>query len=206
MLHRVTLLLATLGILSAASAQAVAQTTPSPSPAKPGTTFQLRAKAPEPGKWDVKRDEKAARTIYDCKPLACPDRIRVVITAARSPTRNPDPKALEKLAQVDLPKAARAANAAREIMSDGAEKVETLLSETTQFHGYPGVINETKYSRPGADVFKSTALIFAGPALIRVEATSPDQALVKKTLADFIALMEFDENAPSPKKPSTNAI
>src|SRR5688572_9075783 len=95
--------------------------------------------------------------------------------------------------------------AARELLSAACEQVETLVSETTKFHGYPAVINETKYSRPGADVFRSTALIFAGPALIRVEATSPDQALVKKTLADFIALMEFTENAPAPKKPNTNA-
>jgi hypothetical protein len=129
--------------------------------------------------------------------------VRVVISAGKSPTRDPDPQALEKLAKVDLPKAARAASAAREIMSDGVEKVETLSSETAKFHGYPAVLNETKYSRASSTVYKGTAIIFAGPAMIRIESTSPDQALMKKSLDDFIRVMEFDQNAPTPapKKP-----
>jgi hypothetical protein len=125
-----------------------------------------------------------------------------VLSAGRSPTRNPDPQALEKLAKVDLPKAARAASAAREIMSDGAEKVETIVSETAQFHGYPSVVNETKYSRPNATTYKGTVIIFAGPAMIRVEATSPDQALMKKSLEDFIRVMEFEQGPPATKKPA----
>jgi len=188
-----------------AADRAAAQTDDKTAPAKPGT-FQLRAKAPEADKWNAQRDPKNPRTVYDCKPLACADKIRVTISAGRSPTRNPDPQALEKLAKVDLPKAARATNASREIMSDGAEKVETLLSETTKFHGYPAVINETRYSRPNATVYKGTAIIFAGPAMVRVEAVSPDQALMKKSLDDFIRVMEFDQNAPAPKKPAGNAV
>jgi hypothetical protein len=175
--------------------------TPAPAPAKPGT-FQLRAKAPEADKWIARRDGKEPRTVYDCKPLACADKIRVIITAGRSPTRNPDPQALEKLAKVDLPKAALAANAAREIMSDGAEKVETIVSETTKYHGYPSVINETKYSRSNSAVYKGIAIIFAGPAMIRVEASSPDQALMKKTLDDFIRVMEIEQSPAAPKKPA----
>jgi hypothetical protein len=184
---------------------AATQTNPTPAPAKPGT-FQLRAKAPEPDKWNARRDGKEARTVYDCKPLACADQIRVIISAGRSPTRNPDPQALEKLAKVDLPKAALAANAAREIMSDGAEKVETITSETTEFHGYPSVLNETKYSRSNSAVYKGTAIIFAGPAMIRVEATSPDQALMKKTLSDFIRVMEFEQGPRAPKKPAGTTL
>jgi hypothetical protein len=188
-----------------AASHAAAQSSPSPTPAKPGT-FQLRAKAPEPGKWNVQRDGKSTSTIYDCKPLACADKVRVVLTASRSPTRNPDPQALEKLAKIDLPKAARAASAAREIMSDGAEKVETVVSETAQFHGYPSVVNETKYSRPNSTTYKGTVIIFAGPAMIRVEATSPDQALMKKSLADFIRVMEFEQGPPAPKKPAGTTL
>jgi hypothetical protein len=194
-------LLAALTCTVLAAGHAAAQTSPTPAPTKPGT-FQLRAKAPEPDKWIAKRDGKEPRTVYDCKPLACADKIRVVISAGRSPTRNPDPQALEKLAKVDLPKAALAANAAREIMSDGAEKVETIVSETTKFHGFPSVINETKYSRSSSAVYKGTAIIFAGPAMIRVEATSPDRALMKKTLDDFIRVMEFEQGPPAPKKPA----
>lgn len=206
MSHRLPLRLASVAALacSLSAAPAPAQTDEKAAP-KSGT-FQLRAKAPEKDKWTAKRDGNNPRTIYDCKPLACADRVRVTISASKSPTRNPDPQALEKLAKVDLPKAARAANAAREIMSDGAETVETVLSETTKFHGYPAVINETKYSKTNSAVYRGTVLIFAGPAMIRVEATSPDQALMKKSLDDFIRVMEFEQGAPTPKKPFGNVI
>lgn len=201
MLHRFAFLLASLVI---AAGPATAQSEEK-APTKSGT-FQLRAKAPEKDKWTARRDGNNPRTIYDCKPLACADRVRVTISAGKSPTRNPDPQALEKLAKVDLPKAASAANAAREIMSDGAEKVETLISETTKYHGYPAVINETRYSKTSSAIYRGTVLIFAGPAMIRVEATSPDQALMKKSLEDFIRVMEFEQGTPAPKKPSGNVI
>ena len=201
MLHRFAFLLASLVI---AAGPATAQS--EEKAATKSGTFQLRAKAPEKDKWTARRDGNNPRTIYDCKPLACADRVRVTISAGKSPTRNPDPQALEKLAKVDLPKAASAANAAREIMSDGAEKVETLISETTKYHGYPAVINETRYSKTSSAIYRGTVLIFAGPAMIRVEATSPDQALMKKSLEDFIRVMEFDQGAPAPKKPSGNVI
>lgn len=197
-----------LATLLALAGPVAAQTPGKAAPSKPGTTFQLRAKPPEPDKWVAKRDGNNPRTHYDCKPLACADKVRVTISAGKSPTRNPDPQALEKLAKVDLPKAARAANAAREIMSDGAESIETVVSETTKLHGYPAVVNETRYSKPNATTFRGTVIIFAGPAMIRVEATSPNQALMKKSLDDFIRVMEFDQNAPAPapKKPGGNTI
>jgi hypothetical protein len=170
-------------------------------PLAPGT-IRLKVRPPEPAKWNVQRDTKTARTLYSCKPLACPDTLRVAVSAARSPTRTPDPQALEKLATVDLPKAARAASAAREIMSDGAEKIETVVSETANLHGYPAVRNLTKYSRASTVVFKATTLIFAGPAAIKIEATSPVESLVRETMEAFIAGMQFEEGPPAVKKPS----
>jgi hypothetical protein len=193
--------------LIAFAGPAAAQTSDKAAPAKPQTTFQFRVKPPEADKWLARRDGDKARTHYDCKPLACADKVRVTISAGKSPTRNPDPQALEKLAKVDLPKAARAAHAAREIMSDGAESIETTVSETTKLHGYPAVVNETKYSKSNSTTYRGTVIIFAGPAMIRVEATSPSQALMKKSLDDFIRVMEFDQNAPVPaKKPGGNTI
>jgi hypothetical protein len=180
---------------------ASAQSPESAEPLKPGT-FRLKVRPPEPAKWNVQRDGKTARTHYTCKPLACPDNLRVTVSATRSPTRTPNQEALEKLATVDLPKAARAANAAREIISDGAEKVETVVSETANYHGYPAVNNLTKYSKADSVVFRGTALIFAGPAMIRVEVTSPVEGLVKESMAGFIAGMQFEEGPAAPKKPT----
>jgi hypothetical protein len=174
-------------------------------PLKPGA-FRLKLRPPEPAKWTVQRDSKTAKTHYTCKPLACPDNLRVSISASRSPTRNPNPEALEKLATVDLPKAAKAASAAREIISDGAEKIETVTSETAVLQGFPAVRNLTKYSRASSTVFKSTTLIFAGPAVIRVEATSPSETLVKDTVDAFVGAMQFEEGPPATKKPTGSTI
>ena len=55
-----------------------------------------------------------------CRPLACADRLPSV-RGRKSPTRHPEPKALEKFAKVDLLKSIRAGDAARETMSDGTE-------------------------------------------------------------------------------------
>ncbi|MCC6946322.1 MAG: hypothetical protein IT539_01010 [Bradyrhizobiaceae bacterium] len=205
MLSRLTLGVVLLALTNAAPAVAQAPGAQSAEPAKPGT-FRLNVKVPEASKWNVQRDAKAARTVYTCKPLACPDSLRVSVGVERSPTRNPNPQALEKLATVDLPKAARAASAAREIISDGAEKIETIVSETASFHGYPAVRNITKYSRAKSATFKGTTLIFAGPAMVRVEATSPNEALARETTEAFIAGMKFEEGPPAPKKPSGNTI
>jgi hypothetical protein len=194
------------GVL-AASPAAFAQSSER-SEAKPESksrTIQLRAKNPDPAKWTGRRDGQNPRTIYDCKQGACATRVRVIISASKGPTKPVTEKALEKLAREDLPKAARAANAAREIMTDGAEKIETLASEPVRLHGFPAVLNETGYSRATVTVYKGTAIIFAGPAMVRVEATSSDRALMKKSLEEFIRVMEFEEREPT-KKPLTNPI
>ena len=180
---------------------ASAQTPESAEPLKPGA-FRLKVRPPEPAKWNVQRDGKTTRTLYTCKPLACPDALRVTVLAARSPMRTPNPEDLERLATIDLPKAAHTASAAREISPDGVEKIETVVSETAKYHGYPAVNNLTKYSKADAVVFKATALIFAGPAMIRIEATSTVENLVKETMAGFIAGMQFEEGPTAPKKPT----
>jgi hypothetical protein len=162
--------------------------------------FRLKIRPPDAGKWTVQRDAKAARTFYTCKPNVCADSLRVSVSASRGPVRTPNAEALEKLATIDIPKAARAASAAREIISDGAEKIETVVSETAKYLGYPAVNNLTKYSKADTVVFKATTLIFAGPAMIRLEATSPVENLVKETIAGFIAGMQLEEGPVVPKK------
>jgi hypothetical protein len=187
--------------LTFAPLAASAQTPESAEPLKPGA-FRLKVRPPEPTKWNVQRDSKTTRTLYTCKPLACPDALRVSVFAGRSPIRTPNPEDLERLATIDLPKAAHTSSAAREISPDGVEKIETVVSEPAKYHGYPAVNNLTKYSKADAVVFKATALIFAGPAMIRIEATSAVENLVKETMAGFIAGMQFEEGPAAPKKPT----
>jgi hypothetical protein len=164
-------------------------------PVQPGS-IRITTQPPDPKEW-VSRPEPANRRVtYQCKPLACADSSRVTITNAQSPTRHPNPQALEKFAKVDLPKQIAAANAARGVLSDGNEKIETLASNVTTFKGYPAVLNETKMSRGSTATYAVSGIIFAGPAMISVESVSPDRTMAMKSLDDFIRLMVIVEGPP----------
>jgi len=170
-------------------------------PASPGT-IRVTTKAPEPEKWKAQKNANGTQRVFKCKPLACSDPQTVAFTFSKSPTLHPDPKALEKFAKEDLPKSIRAAGAAREVLSDGAEKIETLASKTATLKGYPSVVNESKISRDKSDAYVQTAIIFAGPLMIRVQSSSPDRELSQKALNEFIEIMSIEEGPPAPPSPT----
>jgi hypothetical protein len=184
--------------LSLAPGLCVAQGTPQ-QPPKPGS-INITTRPPEPDKWNAQRSANGTQRVFRCKPLACSDPQSVSFQFSRSPTtRHPDPKALEKFAKVDLPKTIRAMAAAREVLTDGAENIETLKSEAATLKGYPAVINESKFSRSQSANFVETTIIFAGPVMIRVQSVSPNQELAQKALKEFIEAMTIVEGpAPSP--------
>ncbi|HEY5608963.1 MAG TPA: hypothetical protein VIM38_11570 [Alphaproteobacteria bacterium] len=176
-----------------------AQTGGEPKPIKPGSV-RITTRAPELDKWTAQKTANGLRRVFRCKPLACAEPQTVAFTFLKSPTGTPDPKALEKFAKIDLPKSIRAAGAAREVLSDGAEKIETLSSKTTTLKGYPSVINETLFSRGKSSAYIETAIIFAGPVMIRVQSSSPNRQLAQKSLDQFIEAMRIEEGPP-PSKP-----
>jgi hypothetical protein len=164
-------------------------------PIKPGGV-RITTKAPEPDKWDGQRSANGMVRVFKCKPLACPDAATVTITFLKSPTRHPDPQALEKFAKVELPKSMRALDAAREILSDGAEKIETVSSKTATLKGYPAVVSETKFSKGKTATYLDSAIVFAGPVMIRVFSTSQNRDRAKKTLDQFVEVMNIEEGPP----------
>jgi hypothetical protein len=164
-------------------------------PIKPGDV-RITTRVPETDKWDTPRSSNPMRRVFKCKSLACPDPQTVAFTFSKSLTRHPDPKALEKFAMVDLPKSIRAAAAAREVLSDGTEKIETLVSKTATLKGYPSVVNESKLSRGQSSTYVHTAIIFAGPIMIRVQSLSPNQELAHKALDQFVDVMQIEEGPP----------
>jgi hypothetical protein len=164
-------------------------------PIKPGGV-RITTKAPEPDKWDGQRSANGMVRVFKCKPLACPDAATVTITFLKSPTRHPDPPALEKFAKVELPKSMRALDAAREILSDGAEKIETVSSKTATLKGYPAVVSETKFSKGKTATYLDSAIVFAGPVMIRVFSTSQNRDWAKKTLDQFVEVMNIEEGPP----------
>jgi hypothetical protein len=167
----------------------------SPVPIKPGG-IRITTKAPDPDKWDGQRAANGATRIFKCKPLACSDAETITILFAKSPTRHPDPQALDKFAKVDLPKSIRAADAAREVLSDGDAKVDTLASKTTTLKTYPAVVNESRFTQAKAVVYINTALIFAGPVMIRVQSASQNRELAQKSLNEFVDVMKIEEGPP----------
>ena len=164
-------------------------------PVKPGSV-RVTTRAPEPGKWDLA--SAGAQRVFKCKPLACSDSQTVSFSFQKSPTRHPDPQALEKFAKVELPKRTRALAAALGVLSDGAQKVDTLGSGTATLKGYPSVFNETEFSQGKGSIFVHTAIIFAGPAMIRIDSRSPNRELAKKSLDEFIEAMQIVEGPPLP--------
>jgi hypothetical protein len=180
-------------------AQTGRETSPSaPSaPIKPGS-MRVTTKAPEPDKWEALSLNNGTRRIFKCKPLACPDPQSVIFIFSKSPTRHPDPKGLERFAKEELPKSIRAASAAREVMSNGEEKAETLASDIATLKSYPSVINETKLSRNKSDTYVQTAIIFAGALMVRIQSSSPNRDLAKKALAEFLDVMRIEEGPPAP--------
>jgi hypothetical protein len=179
-----------------ASAQTVE--TPPRSPFTPGGT-RLTTKVPDPDNW-ISRFDKG-KTIYTCRPLACADAVSVTVTPGQSPTRNPNPQALEKLAKVDIPKRMKAVTAAASVLSDQDSKFETLTSKVTSMLGYPSVDDEMKLTRGKVSVFMDVALIFAGPLMVTVTATSPDRAVAVKSLNDFIGAMKIEDGPGLPSRP-----
>jgi hypothetical protein len=170
-------------------------------PVKPGAV-RVTTKAPEPDKWTSQRSANGTVRLFKCKQLACPDVTTVTIMFSNSPTRHPDPKALEKFAKVDLPKSMRALDAARGILTDGAEKVETMGSKTTTLKGYPAVVAENKFSKGKTATYLDIAIVFAGPMMIRFSSVSQDRDFAKKTLDQFVEVMNIEEGPPVDTSPT----
>ncbi|HEY0236471.1 MAG TPA: hypothetical protein VGC86_15675 [Afipia sp.] len=166
-------------------------------PIPPGGV-RVTTRVPDPGKWDRVPSAPNTPRTFNCKALACPDASRVIITTLRSPTRNPDPQALEKYAKVDFPKLIRAQSAAQDVLSDGANKMDTLSSGVARLKDHPAIVNETKFTAGKKIIFINTAIIFAGPIMLRFSAMSPNRELARKSVGEFVAAAEISEGPPLP--------
>jgi hypothetical protein len=169
-----------------------------PAPAlKPGGV-RITTAAPEPDKWDGQKSANGMQRLFQCKPVACSYSETVAIGFSKSPTRHLDPQALDKLAKVDLPNSIQAAHAAHQAPANGTDKVDTLSSKAAVLKAYPAVINESKFTRAELVTYVDTALIFAGPVMIRVESASQNRDLAQKSLSDFVEVMKIEEGPPPP--------
>ena len=57
-------------------------------------------------------------------------------------------------------------------------------------------MNESRFTQAKKAVFIDTALIFAGPVLIRLQSASQNRDLAQKTLNEFVDVMKIEEGPP----------
>ena len=162
-------------------------------PLKPGG-IRLRLHNPEPGNWITQN--RGGKAIFICKPLACAAASQVEVSTGPTPARDPDPQALEHFAKVQMPKLLEANSATREALTDVEEKLETLQSTVSTQKGFPSVLNETKATRNDKVRYITSAMIFAGPALISVQSVSTDRAVALKSLNIVIGALTIEEGPP----------
>jgi hypothetical protein len=186
---------AVLMLSNAAFAQTV-PTAPRP-PLVPGGV-RLTTKVPDPDNW-IPRFAKG-KTTYTCKPLACADSVSVTIVTARSPTRNPNPQALDKLAKVDLPKRLKAITAAAAVLSEQESRFDTLSAKVTSMLGYPAVEDEMKLTRGKIVAFMHITVIFAGPLMVTVSSASPNRTVATKSADDFIGGIKVEVGPSLPPR------
>jgi hypothetical protein len=165
---------------------------------KPGAV-RITTRNPLPGNWVCQ-----ASGCY-CKELACGEAAHVTYSSAPTPARQPDPKALEKFAKIEMPKRVTAANAAQQVLSEGKTKVSFLSSKVTTHLGYPSVLSETKVATEKGTGFVIYAMVFIGPVLVTIKSTSKDRAVAMNSLNAYVETMSVEEGpsvAPN-AQPST---
>jgi hypothetical protein len=157
-------------------------------PEHPGT--RVRYKSPDPQKWIGSQAFGDRRAIFRCRPLACPELSIVSIRTAASPTRSPDPQALQKFAQES---AERERTTAEQASAEGGNRIRdiSLLStRVANVKNFPTV--HWEYQGVSSD----NKTVFAGNSVIDVISSSLGLEVARRNSNDFVAVLEIEDFAP----------
>jgi hypothetical protein len=130
---------------------------------------------------------------FTCNVLSCPEPAEVIVTNRRSPARNPDPKALEKLAKESIPKLTQARSLELQVSTDNKGKAETLSSNTVTVNDFPAILTETKITISDKVRFNTVATVFAGRVLVNINANAGDRATARQAVEDFARSFKIEE-------------
>jgi len=164
-------------------------------PDHPGT--RVRYKSPDPQKWIGNQVFGDRRAIFRCRPLACPEMSVVSVRTAASPTRSPDPQALQKFAQES---AAREVTSAEQASAEGGNRVRdvsVLSTRVVSVKNFPTV--HWEYQGVASDnktVYMVRKMVFAGNTMIDVISMSLGLEVARRNSNDFIAVLEIEDFAP----------
>jgi hypothetical protein len=169
-------------------------------PEHPGTT--VRYKSPDPQKWTGNRVLGERRSIFRCRPLACPENSIVSIRTGPSPTRSPDPVALQKFSQEDAQRQMQQAEQASAEALGRLHDVSLVSTKVASMKNFPAVHWEYRGTQNDKTVFIVRDMVFAGNTLVDVISTSLALDVARRNGNDFVNVMEIDDfppgMAPSP--------
>jgi hypothetical protein len=164
-------------------------------PEHPGT--RVRYKSPDPQKWIGSQSFGDKRATFRCRPLACPELSIVSIRTSASPTRSPDPQALQKFAQES---AQREMTKAEEASAEGGNRIRDISLLSTRVANvknfptvhweYQGISNDNK------TVYIVRKMMFAGNSAIDVISSSLGLEVARRNSNDFVAVLEIEDFAP----------
>jgi hypothetical protein len=163
-------------------------------PEHPGT--KIRYGVPDPQKWTGNRVFGERRSVYRCRPLACPENSIVSIRMSNSPTRSPDPIALQKYAQEDAKREMALAEQASAEAVGRLHDVALLSSKVTTMKNFPAVHWEYRGISNDKTLYISRDLVFAGVTLVDVVSTSLAIDVARRNGSDFVNVMEIDDFPP----------
>jgi hypothetical protein len=168
-----------------------------PSPERPGT--QITLKNPDVTKWQVVVPPGPRRaetpSIWACRALACPDRALIAAQSLRSPTRNPDPKALETASKL-LAAQTRAQDVMLEAASDGENRVTALSNKVTQVRGYPAIMAESKQVNGKKTSYLVRGELFVGLFMVKAMSLSSDREEARRNFDSLVAAMDILDVPP----------
>ena len=163
-------------------------------PDNPGT--KVRYRTPDPDKWVGQRGLDY-KSVFRCRPLACPENSIVTVKLGVSPTRSPDPQALQKFAQDDAARQMAIVEEASSSTSSGRlQDLNLLTSTVTKAKDYPAVHWEYRGQLGDKSVFIVRKLVFAGSGTVDVISSSLSLDVARRNSADFVALIEVEDYSP----------
>ena len=159
-------------------------------PDHPGT--RVRYKSPDPQKWIRSQTFGDRRANFYCRSLACPERSVVTIRTGASPTRSPDPQALQKFAQEVASAEQASAEGGNQIRN-----VSVLSTRVVSVKNFPAI--HWEYQGVDSDnktVYMARKMLFAGNSMIDVISMSLSLEVARRNGNDFIAVLEIEDFAP----------
>jgi len=182
-------------VIAAAAFSLTACVTTAVGPEHPGT--KVTVKLPDPQKWTGTRLYGERRSIFRCRPLACPENSIVTIRTAASPTRSPDPVALQKFAQEDAERQMAQTEQASTEAVGRLRDLTLLSSRVVKMKDFPAVHWEYRaIGTTDQPIYIVRDMVFAGNTMVDVISTSLGVEVARRNSSDFVGVMVIEDFAP----------